>query len=83
METLSKVKITIIRHAQSEFNAGIPGADKKPNCPLSEHGKKQASQIKGEFDLVFSHLFSSSKSTRNFSSFTNSNSRFLTFSSLS
>lgn len=52
METVSKVKITIIRHAESEFNAGIPGADKKPNCPLSEHGKKQASQIKGEFDLV-------------------------------
>lgn len=34
METVSKIKITIIRHAQSEFNAGIPGADKKPNCPL-------------------------------------------------
>lgn len=49
---MSKVKIHIIRHAQSEFNAGIPGAQNKPNCPLSTLGQKQATKLQGNFDLV-------------------------------
>ena len=46
-------KITIIRHAQSKFNAGeYTTDDELRNCELSELGKQQAKNLNHEFDLL-------------------------------
>ena len=45
--------ITIIRHAQSKFNAGQYKTDEEiANCRLSEFGKSQAKNLTQSFDIV-------------------------------
>jgi len=48
-----KKKITIIRHAQSKFNAGQFKDDSELlNCPLSDFGKMQAKSLNQTFDVI-------------------------------
>ena len=48
-----KKRITIIRHAQSIFNAGEFKTDAELlNCPLSEFGKMQAKSLNQQFDII-------------------------------
>lgn len=48
-----KKKITIIRHAQSKFNAGQFKSDAELlNCPLSDFGKMQAKNLNQTFDVI-------------------------------
>lgn len=51
-------KITIIRHAESKFNAGeIKSEDELLNCKITEFGKKQATSLCHSFDtLILSPL---------------------------
>lgn len=45
--------ITIIRHAQSKFNAGeYKTEDEIRNCRLTSHGIEQAKQVNHDFDLL-------------------------------
>lgn len=47
--SLSSVPVTLIRHAQSEYNAtGI----RDPDCNITDFGKQQASHLTGSYDLV-------------------------------
>lgn len=41
--------ITLIRHAQSTYNAH---GDNSRDCPITEVGKKQASTLTGSYDLI-------------------------------
>jgi len=52
--------IVLIRHAQSEFNAK---GSLQPDCPLSNNGHLQASQLHGEFDLVICSSLMRAKQT--------------------
>src|SRR5579885_3006321 len=46
-------KITIIRHAESLFNAGLYKTEQDIiNCKLSENGKIQSKQLNHSFDLL-------------------------------
>lgn len=48
-----KKRITIIRHAQSKFNAGdFKTDDELLDCRLSEFGKQQAQKLNQTFDIV-------------------------------
>ncbi len=45
--------ITIIRHAQSKFNAGLCKTDAElRNCSLTNFGKQQASKLNQDFDIL-------------------------------
>lgn len=47
------IKITIIRHAQSNFNAGLcKTSDELRNCGLTELGKQQAMTLNQNFDIL-------------------------------
>ncbi len=47
------VKVTIIRHAQSKFNAGLCKNDAElRNCSLTNFGKQQASKLNQNFDIL-------------------------------
>ena len=46
-------RITIIRHAQSKFNAGeFRTAEEIRNCKLTDHGKMQAKNLDQSFDII-------------------------------
>lgn len=46
-------KITIIRHAESRFNAGLCKNDNElRNCGLTDYGKQQASHLNQHFDIL-------------------------------
>ncbi len=51
--------ITFMRHAQSNFNIGIRELD----ANLSDEGKRQASTLKGEYDIVICSNLKRSKQT--------------------
>jgi broad specificity phosphatase PhoE len=47
------VKVTIIRHAESKFNAGLcKNDDELRNCALTNNGKQQASKLNQNFDIL-------------------------------
>jgi broad specificity phosphatase PhoE len=41
--------IRLIRHAESTFNAA---GDRTRDCPLTDHGRRQANEISGTYDCV-------------------------------
>jgi len=46
---VKKGEVYFLRHAESRYNAGFPD---EFNCDLSDNGKKQASNLIGNIDLV-------------------------------
>jgi broad specificity phosphatase PhoE len=44
------MKVHFLRHAESIFNANLTS---EKDCALTERGVQQASQVEGEYDIVF------------------------------
>ena len=60
-------EIFILRHGQSEFNAGNLDAY---DAALTELGRKQASEVTGHFDIVLCSPLTRAKQTLQFSKIT-------------
>lgn len=44
------MKVRFLRHAESEFNCN--SSSRTPDCPLTELGRQQASNLRGHYSLV-------------------------------
>jgi broad specificity phosphatase PhoE len=54
------MKVHFLRHAQSIFNANLTS---EKDCDLTEKGKLQASQVEGEYDVVFCSVMKRTQET--------------------
>lgn len=62
--------VTLIRHAKSTFNAY---GDLTRDCPITNKGIKQASELKDKYDLVICSTLKRARQTLDFSSIVYSN----------
>jgi broad specificity phosphatase PhoE len=54
------MKVHFLRHAESIFNAHLTS---EKDCDLTDKGKEQASQVEGEYDVVFCSIMKRTKLT--------------------
>ncbi len=54
------MKVDFLRHAQSIFNANLTS---EKDCDLTDLGKHQASEVQGEYDVVFCSVMKRAQQT--------------------
>lgn len=54
------MKVHFLRHAESIFNANLTS---EKDCELTEKGKAQASELEGEYDIVFCSIMKRTRMT--------------------
>lgn len=59
------MSVTLIRHAQSTFNAF---GDQQRDCPLTDRGIKDAKNIKGNYELIICSTLRRARQTLEYSS---------------